>query len=141
MDEWSFQNIESNMIYFCPKCWKEVPENSEMCPNCGNDLKLSDQRSYPEKLISALRHHDLTVVIRAARILVEIDHREAVPSLLTRAESELKSSRPNPYLLAALLAAARQLGAPEKKIRSILSRSQSHLLKRLYSSHFSNEGY
>ncbi len=44
------------MTFYCPACWKEIREEDNTCPHCGNDIALRDQKSFDEKLIQALGH-------------------------------------------------------------------------------------
>lgn len=44
------------VTFFCPACWKEVPEGSKICPHCGTSLEESARESFFEKLVGSLDH-------------------------------------------------------------------------------------
>ena len=46
------------MIRFCPQCWNETPLEVSICPSCG--AALSEELSFTDKLIAALRHREPT---------------------------------------------------------------------------------
>jgi HEAT repeat protein len=93
-----------SLTYFCPSCWSEV-ETETICPKCGQDLHEFSGRSYEEKLISALRHPEPTVPVRAATILGEIGSRAAVEPLI-----EIATSTKDLYLQEAAVEALGRIG-------------------------------
>lgn len=119
------------MIFFCPKCWQQVGQHEKMCRHCGTDLDQESLRSFPEKLIAALDHPEPSTPIRAARILSQIGHTAAVPTLLARARKEIEQIRPDPYLIAACLRAAAELGASTQKVKNLLRQAHSDVVRRL----------
>lgn len=66
------------MIFYCPNCWVRVRENEKICPECRSEIGPLDQRTYFEKLVSALNHSERTTRIRAAYILGELKDRRAI---------------------------------------------------------------
>jgi hypothetical protein len=46
------------MIWFCPKCWNEVPVEATVCPACG--ASLVEELSFTDKLLAALGHREPT---------------------------------------------------------------------------------
>lgn len=59
-------------IFFCPQCWKEIPESALHCPHCRYDLSSYERLSYEEKLILALRHPLRENRMMAIRLLGEL---------------------------------------------------------------------
>jgi HEAT repeat protein len=68
--------------YFCPFCWVEVSEDEKTCPHCGRNIEEWDEKSYTEKLISALNHTERSTVYRVCYILGEKRDRAAVEPLI-----------------------------------------------------------
>lgn len=66
------------MVFYCPNCWSRVKQEEKICHECHAEISPLDQRSYFEKLVSALRHSERTTRIRAAYILGTLRDRRAV---------------------------------------------------------------
>ncbi len=68
--------------FYCPNCWREVPETATICPQCHTSIsERISQADYTDKLIAALRHKEPMTPVRAAWILGERREQEAVPAL------------------------------------------------------------
>lgn len=126
------------MTFFCPGCWKIIPADVKICPFCGSDLAAADARSFPERLICALRHPVPDTRLLAAEILGELRYRPAIEPLLARAREELQERRPDLQFLAALLRSARDCGAPEQEWQALLTKANSRLLRKLVQDKESN---
>lgn len=120
-----------NMTYFCPDCWKIIPADVAVCPFCRCDLAAADARSYPQKMIGALRHPEPETRQRAAEILGELQYPQAIPALLARARDALQERTLDIPFLAALLRAARMLGAPAQACQPIIDSADSRHLENL----------
>ncbi len=68
--------------HFCPFCWIEVSEDEKNCPHCGREIEEWDEKSYTEKLISALNHTERSTVYRVCYILGEKREKAAVKPLI-----------------------------------------------------------
>lgn len=68
--------------YFCPFCWAEVSEDEQACPLCGGNMEEWDEKSFAEKLISALNHRERSTAYRACYILGERREKIAVKPLV-----------------------------------------------------------
>lgn len=119
------------MTYFCVSCWKIIAGDAKICPFCGCDLTAASARSYPERLIGALRHPVPETRLLAAEILGELRYRPAMEPLLARAREELQERCPDLQLLGALLRSARNCGAPEHEWEAILAQANSRTLHKL----------
>lgn len=69
------------MIFYCPRCWAEVPGESERCPVCGRSLAADDE-DFVDKPIAALRHPEPTRATLAAQILGELMDPRAIQPLI-----------------------------------------------------------
>ena len=76
------------MIFFCPHCWNEIREETEICPFCGTHISKESEKSFKDKLISALNHPEPKTRMRAVNILGKLGDRKAVPALTERLERE-----------------------------------------------------
>lgn len=68
--------------FYCPHCWKEIPEGTQVCPHCQISLAGITDEKFFDKLIDALRH---PVPVRAAfvaQILGRLGDVRAVEPLL-----------------------------------------------------------
>lgn len=95
------------MTFFCPKCWREIPPASEICPRCGVHLAEEDAKPFVEKLRSALRHPEPETSIRAAWILGERQEASAVMNLIYVLETSQDS-----FLMEAAAEALGKIGDP-----------------------------
>ncbi len=76
------------MIFFCPHCWSEIQEETEICPFCGTHISKESEKSFKDKLISALNHPEPKTRMRAVNILGKLRDRKAAPALTERLEKE-----------------------------------------------------
>jgi HEAT repeat protein len=68
--------------FYCPNCWREIPEQVITCPHCYTSISDRIAESdYADKLIAALRHKEPTTPVRAAWILGERREQRAVAAL------------------------------------------------------------
>ena len=70
------------VTFFCPACWKEVPEKTQVCPHCGASIEERSRESFEEKLIGALRHPISFQAATVALTLGRLRERRAVEPLL-----------------------------------------------------------
>ncbi|HXE74047.1 MAG TPA: HEAT repeat domain-containing protein [Candidatus Xenobia bacterium] len=75
------------VVFYCPACWKEIPDDSRTCPYCSADLSRPDAQSYSEKLRRALSHPEPQTAARAAWVLGERREEAAVVELIRVLES------------------------------------------------------
>jgi HEAT repeat protein len=68
--------------FFCPACWKEVPERTPICPHCGASLEERPREAFVEKLVGALRHPIGFQAATAAMTLGRLKDPRGVNSLL-----------------------------------------------------------
>jgi HEAT repeat protein len=95
-------------VFYCAQCWRKLPPGTTICPVCGADVeRLSNERSYVQKLIVALDHPEPQTPVRAAWLLGQLRAFEAVPALIRVAQ---ESS--DPYLVEAAVEALGQIGDP-----------------------------
>jgi HEAT repeat protein len=95
-------------VFYCVQCWRELPPGATICPACGADVeRLSDERSYVQKLMAALSHPEPQTPVRAAWLLGQLRAAEAVP-VLTRVVQESS----DPYLVEAAVEALGRIGDP-----------------------------
>jgi HEAT repeat protein len=96
------------VIFYCPSCWREVTEGTQVCPACGKNVEhLSSGRDYVQKLIGALDHPEPTTPIRAAWVLGMRKEARAVPRLI-----RLVRESTDPYIVEAAVEALAQIGDP-----------------------------
>ena len=70
------------MIFYCPACWREVPELIHVCPYCKVDVeRLTLEQDYAQKLIAALEHPEPTTPVRVAWILGVRKETRAIPPI------------------------------------------------------------
>jgi len=114
------------VVWFCLECWSEVSEGAVTCPSCGASLTEARARSFPQKLIAALRHPVPETAEFAAQILGELQTQEAIPALI-----ETLSRSSDPYLLAAVARSLGMLQATEAvpALRTVLC--SSYLIARI----------
>jgi len=92
----------SELHYFCPDCWEEIPKDTKICPFCGANLE--EKNTYLEKLILALKSKDGLTARRAAYILGEIGDPQAIDVLATIIDEE------DPYVAAEAVMALAKIG-------------------------------
>lgn len=66
------------MTFYCPKCWREIPECTDSCPFCGYDLIAHVALSYEHKLITALAHRIRENRLLAIQALGDLSSRSAL---------------------------------------------------------------
>jgi HEAT repeat protein len=109
----------SELHYFCPNCWEEIPKDTKICPFCGANLEdLEEKNTYLEKLILALRSKDGFTARRAAYILGEIGNPQAIDALATTIEEQ------DPYVAAEAVMALAKIGGI--RALDIVERAKSH---------------
>jgi hypothetical protein len=64
--------------FFCPECWKELPESVLECPHCRYDLSSYERLAYEEKLVLALRHPLRENRMMAIQLLGELKSQAAL---------------------------------------------------------------
>lgn len=85
------------MRYYCPGCWKDFwNENFEVCPECGYNTKVHNDKDYVDKLLSALNHPSGDVKHWVIMILVQRKEKRAIPYL-----EKLKRQSKDLYLVRA----------------------------------------
>jgi HEAT repeat protein len=96
------------MIFYCPACWREVPELIHVCPYCKVDVeRLTLEQDYAQKLIAALDHPEPTTPVRVAWILGMRKEIRAVPRL-----AQLARESEDPYIVEAAVEALGKIGDP-----------------------------
>jgi HEAT repeat protein len=96
------------ITYYCPHCWREVPETEKICAHCGVDIPaVLSELDYVDRLIAALSHSEPSVPIRASWILGELQCERAVDALL-----DVLHGRADPYIKAAAVEALGKIGTP-----------------------------
>ncbi len=113
--------------FYCPNCWKEIPEETIRCPACGTDIPhFWSSLSYEDKLIHALGHPEPTTVIRAAWILGERKTTRAVPSLI-----HLIGRTKDPYIIREAARTLAKIGTPpSRKALEQLARHPVSMIRR-----------
>ena len=96
------------MTFFCPACWKKIQEDDRICPHCGADMTLLDQKSFDEKLIQALGHPIRETAGMAVWILGERKTVEAITPLI-----RLFEMTDNPFLQREILDALDKIGTED----------------------------
>jgi HEAT repeat protein len=69
------------MVFYCPNCWKKLPNKQEVCPHCGQKISSWDDKVFTDKLLQALSHPEPETSARAVYILGEKKTMEAVGAL------------------------------------------------------------
>ena len=110
------------MRFFCPKCWAELEEDSEICPKCGFRFK---DLSYEDKLIMALRHPVLEFKINAIRTLGRLKSKRAVREFERMVEEETV-----PIVLEIVEALARIGGEESRRLLEKLTKHRSKLVAK-----------
>ncbi|WP_152966418.1 HEAT repeat domain-containing protein [Ornatilinea apprima] len=118
------------VTFFCPNCWTSIPEETEICPHCGYELKQFGSLTYEDKLLAALHHSVPERRIMAAQILGNRGCEQALPIFL----DILQSGESNYFLLRAILMAAIKINSPLRlEVLTQASHHDSLLVKKLAS--------
>jgi soluble P-type ATPase len=113
------------MVFFCPKCWSNFPDDMAVCPKCGLDIpKFFKEKDYKEKLMIALDHPEHDTAERAARILSDLREKGAVEKL-----AQLASATPDVFLALAAVEALAKIGTP--RARKLLARIAKNHIARM----------
>jgi HEAT repeat protein len=92
--------------FYCPNCWREVPDEAAICPHCHTNIsERISQAHYVDKLIAALRHKEPMTPERAAWILGERHEHRAVPAL-----TKIVKKAKDPFLVESALEALGKIG-------------------------------
>ncbi len=93
------------VIFYCPNCWREITQEQRVCVHCGQQISLWDEKTFTEKLISALSHPEPTTQDRAIYLLGERKATEAVSAL-----TALYRRSGSPFLQAEIIEAIGKIG-------------------------------
>lgn len=88
------------MYYFCPNCFAEIQEETQVCPQCQFHLDRWDELDYDQKLMAAIHHKETATRMRAVYLLGERKNQAAIEPL--QAAFRLAT---DPYFKAEILAA------------------------------------
>jgi hypothetical protein len=105
---WGFFVGREDMIFYCPHCWKELPDGRKVCPHCRQNISSWDVRAFTDKLLQALSHPEPMTQTRAVYILGEKRATEALGAL-TRLFRQSK----NPFLQSEIIDALGKIGGSE----------------------------
>jgi len=109
------------MVFFCPRCWKEIKGEDKKCPHCRADITEHEKKSFEEKLINALNHPERESVERAIWILGRLRSVKAVTPLISIFENT-----DNPFLKIAILNALSKI-ATEDSVKFIVKALNSEV--------------
>lgn len=98
------------MIFFCPRCWKEVKRDDKKCLHCGADITEHERKGFEEKLINALGHPERETVQRAVWILGRLKSLKAIKPLI-----KLFERTDDPFLKRDILQSLLEIGTDEAK--------------------------
>ncbi|MCF6149693.1 MAG: HEAT repeat domain-containing protein [Candidatus Kuenenia sp.] len=93
------------MIFYCPKCWKEINEFDGTCRHCNADILIYENMDYEKKLLNALRHTEPETVLRAVNILGRLKSEKAAEPLIA-----LFKKTDSTFLKIAILKALNEIG-------------------------------
>jgi len=96
------------MIFYCPHCWKELPDAREVCPRCRQNISTWDVKEFTGKLLQALSHPEPMTQTRAVYLLGEKKSKDALGPL-TRLLRRIK----NPFLQSEIIDAIGKIGGSE----------------------------
>jgi len=124
------------MIFYCPHCWKELPDGEAFCPYCRKKISSWDVKTFTDKLLGALCHPEPTTQTRAVYILGERKSEEALGPL-----ARLFRQSKNPFLKSEIAAAAGKIGGSEALAfvaapRDLLATDIQELMHRSVASRF-----
>ena len=104
------------MIYYCSNCWNEINKDLEICPYCGNSQSLLNQEPFEKKLIRALTHPEPTTVVRAIKILGELESKNALPDLF-----EIIKTQNDPFIVSEAVKSILEIDDGKDSIEKIKS--------------------
>lgn len=96
------------MHFFCPNCFAEILEDTQICPQCQFHLDRWDELDYDQKLIAAIYHKETFTRMRAVYFLGERKTRAAIDPLQVAFRSAT-----DPYYKAEILAALWKIDSHE----------------------------
>ncbi len=114
------------MKWFCPYCWKEVYDDTKICPYCNSNLSEFNNLAYDAKLIFGLKnpireHRDFAIYI-----LGELRSANALKPLC-----ELAKNNTDTIELLQIAVALKKINTPQSKdCLKQLSNIENELLKR-----------
>ncbi len=115
------------MTYYCMNCWSEINKDTLICPNCGYDQQKLSGESFINKLLKALNHPEPQTVIRAANILGELKIKGAIPSLLSKLETEK-----DPFIIKAAVESLLKIdNSLMNKIKEVITDQQQLFIKKI----------
>lgn len=115
------------MTYYCMNCWSEIEKDTIICPNCGYDQQKLSNESFSNKLLKAINHPEPQTIIRAANILGELKIKEAIPSLLSKLETEK-----DPFIIKAVVESLLKIdNSLFHRIREVVSDKQQLFIKKI----------
>ncbi|GAP22321.1 hypothetical protein LTAR_02552 [Leptolinea tardivitalis] len=123
-----FSFIDNMLTYYCPNCWKRIPDGQKTCPFCGFVLEEFKLQTYEKKLILAL-HHPLPERRNiAAQILGNINSTRALEEF----EAILKSGETNYFFLKVVLLAIAKIDSPKRiELLKIATTNQNTMIQEL----------
>lgn len=74
--------MSEKITFYCPRCWKEIPPGTAVCPYCQASIEASAAETFLDKLIGALWHPVPSKAALAAHILGRLGDPRAVEPLL-----------------------------------------------------------
>jgi len=96
------------MVFFCPRCWKEIKGEDKKCPHCGADITEHEKKGFEGELINALSHPERETVERAVWILGRLKSVKAVTPL-----TSIFENTDNPFLKIAILNALSKIATED----------------------------
>ena len=94
------------MVFYCPNCWTEVPDEKQGCPHCGESPAFWDGKKYSDKLIGALAHPEPETQMRAVYVIGEKQIPGSVDALV-----RLFRRSNNPFLQSEVVKTLGKIGA------------------------------
>jgi HEAT repeat protein len=95
------------VIFYCPRCWAEIPPDTAVCPYCRASIEDSTEEAFLDKLIDALRHPVPSQAALAAQILGQRRDPRGVAPLLDAFDRTR-----DPEIQEAVIRALGELGDP-----------------------------
>jgi len=118
------------MIFYCPHCWKELPDRQVSCPYCHEHISSWDVKTFTDKLLGALYHPEPTTQTRAVYILGERKSEEALGPLV-----RLFRQSKNPFLQSEIVGAAGKIGGSEALAFVVQALQQDSFMVRSEAAH------